>query len=62
GNVIGSTGWAPWFPWSIVPILVGSVGQPVDALPAGSYVVVAATFALGVAGTIWHLRWADNAQ
>lgn len=62
GNVIGSTGWAEWFPWSIVPLLVGSVGQPVDALPMGSYVVVALTFAAGVAGAIAQLRYSDVAQ
>jgi len=62
GNVFGATGWAVWFPWSIVPLLVGSVGSPVESLPAGSYVVVALTFAVGVAGTIAQLRFADNAQ
>ncbi|HEY3339783.1 MAG TPA: ABC transporter permease [Propionicimonas sp.] len=62
GNVIGHTGWAPWFPWSIVPILVGSVGTPVEALPAGSLVVLAATFAAGIAGTVWRLQVADNTQ
>lgn len=62
GNVFGSTGWAEWFPWSIVPLLIGSVGRPVESLPAGSYVVVTLTFAAGVAATIAQLRRADNAQ
>ncbi|MFZ0531191.1 MAG: ABC transporter permease [Propionicimonas sp.] len=62
GNVIGHTGWAAWFPWSIVPILVGSVGQPVDAVPVAGVVVVAATFVAGVAGAIWLLQRADNTQ
>ena len=62
GNVIGHTGWAPWFPWSIVPILVGSVGKPVDALPVGSVIVVAATFAAGVAGAMRVLQRADNTE
>ena len=62
GNVIGHTGWAPWFPWSIVPILVGSVGKPVDALPVGSAIVVAATFAAGVAGAMRVLQRADNTE
>ncbi|MCC6496421.1 MAG: ABC transporter permease [Propionibacteriaceae bacterium] len=62
GNVIGHTGWAPWFPWSIVPILVGSVSSPVDTLPVGSLVVLAATFAAGIAGTMWKLQTADNTQ
>ena len=62
GNVVGHTGWAPWFPWSIVPILVGSVSIPVDGLPIGSLVVLAATFAAGIAATMWQLQTADNTQ
>jgi len=62
GNLFGKTGWAEWFPWSIVPLLVGMVGDPLQSLPAGSYVVLALTFAAGVAGTIGQLRRADNAQ
>lgn len=61
GNVFGKTGWADWFPWSIVPNMVGMVGQP-QTLPAGSYVVLALTFAAGVAATMAQLRYADNAQ
>ncbi len=62
GNVFGATGWAVWFPWSIVPLLVGSVGAPVESLPSGSYVVVALTFVVGVVGTVLQLRFADTAQ
>lgn len=62
GNVFGNTGWAVWFPWSIVPLLVGSVGAPVESLPVGSYVVVALTFIVGIVGTLVQLRFADNAQ
>jgi ABC-2 type transport system permease protein len=62
GNVFGKTGWAVWFPWSIIPLLIGAVGQPVGALPVGSYVVAALTFVLGVAATTLQLRFADNAQ
>jgi ABC-2 type transport system permease protein len=62
GNIFGKTGWAEWFPWSIIPLLIGAVGQPVAGLPAGSYVVLAATFVAGIAATIAQVRWADNAQ
>ena len=62
GNIFGKTGWAEWFPWSIIPLLIGAVGQPVAGLPAGSYVVLAATFLTGIAATIAQVRWADNAQ
>lgn len=60
GNLFGKTGWAEWFPWSVIPLLIGTVGKP-QTLPVGSYLVVAATFAVGVAATIAQLRWADNA-
>jgi ABC-2 type transport system permease protein len=62
GNVFGKTGWAVWFPWSIIPLLIGAVGKPVSGLPVGSYVVAALTFVIGVAGTIAQVRWADTAQ
>ena len=62
GNLFGKTGWAEWFPYSIVPLLIGMVADPVDSLPAGSYLVLAGTFVAGVAATILQLRFADNAQ
>jgi ABC-2 type transport system permease protein len=60
GNLFGHTGWAIWFPWSIIPLLIGSVGRPISAVPLGSYVVLAATFTVGIAATIGWLRWADD--
>jgi ABC-2 type transport system permease protein len=62
GNVLSKTGWGVWFPWSIVPTMVGMVGSPVRTLPPGSYVVLALTFVGGVALTIVHLVLADNDQ
>jgi ABC-type transport system involved in multi-copper enzyme maturation permease subunit len=62
GNLFGKTGWAEWFPWSIVPLLIGMVGAPAQGLPAGSYAVLAITFVAGVAATIAQLRYADNVQ
>jgi ABC-2 type transport system permease protein len=61
GNVFGKTGWAEWFPWSIIPLLIGMVGQP-QSLPTGSYVVLVLTFLLGTVATMVQLRYADNAQ
>lgn len=61
GDVFAHTGWAQWFPWSILPLLVGMVGKA-QTLPVGSYLVLALTFAAGIAATIAQLRWADNAQ
>ncbi len=62
GNVIGHTGWAAWFPWSIVPILIGSVSAPIETLPLGSLIVLAATFVAGIAATMWQLQTADVNQ
>jgi ABC-2 type transport system permease protein len=60
GDLVGHTGWAPWFPWSIVPLLTGMVGQSVPVLPWTSYLVLGLTFVVGVAGTALQLRLADN--
>jgi ABC-2 type transport system permease protein len=62
GQIFSKTGWAAWFPWSIVPMLIGSVGQPVPALAPGSLLVVLATSITGVTATIAQLRLADNSQ
>ena len=62
GNIMAKTGWAVWFPWSIVPLLIGVVGRPVQTLPPGSFIVLALTFTAGIAATIWQLIYADNNQ
>jgi ABC-type transport system involved in multi-copper enzyme maturation permease subunit len=62
GNIMTKTGWAVWFPWSIVPLLIGVVGRPVQTLPIGSFIVLALTFTAGIAATIWQLIYADNNQ
>ena len=62
GNVFVKTGWAQWFPWSIVPLSIGMVGKPTQTLPTSSYVVVALTFLAGIVATVLQLRYADNTQ
>jgi len=63
GMVFGSTGWAPWVPWSIVPLFTGVAGPEArQSIGAGSYVVLAAVFVVGVAGVMIHLNRADNTQ
>jgi hypothetical protein len=62
GQIFSKTGWAEYFPYSIVPLFIGAVGKPVSALPAASYVIVALTFVAGIAATIAQLRYADNTQ
>jgi ABC-2 type transport system permease protein len=60
-SLFGHTGWGPWCPWSIIGIYTGAAG-PGTALVPGSYVVLAATFALGLALTLRHALLADNLQ
>ena len=62
GDVFTHTGLAPWFPYSIIPLLIGMVGKPVVALPVGSLVVLALTFAAGVTASVLQVRHADNTQ
>lgn len=62
GDVLSRTGWAPYFPWSIVPSLIGMVGRPVSGVAPASIVVLLLTFAAGIAATILQFRFADNAQ
>jgi hypothetical protein len=62
GNILGATGWGKWFPWSIVPLFAGVAGPRVETLAPGSLVVLAVTFVAGIAGTVWQMRCADNAQ
>lgn len=61
-QVFGKTGWAPWFPWSIVASFVGSVGQPVATVTASSFVVVILAFFVGIGATVAQLRYSDNQQ
>ena len=62
GDVFTHTGWAAWFPWSVLPLFVGAVGNRQTAIAPGSVIVVVLTFLLGIAATIAQLRYADNAQ
>jgi ABC-type transport system involved in multi-copper enzyme maturation permease subunit len=62
GQVFSKTGWAKWFPWSIIPLYIGALGERVTTLAPGSLVVVLLTFLAGITATIMQLRYADNAQ
>lgn len=60
GNLIGHTGWATWFPWSIVPMLTLMSGSVPTPLPWTSFLVLGLTFAAGTAGAVHRLNTADN--
>ncbi|MFZ1410869.1 MAG: ABC transporter permease [Micropruina sp.] len=60
GNLLGHTGWATWFPWSIVPMLTLMSGSTPVSLPWTSALVLGLTFAGGIGGAIQRLSSADN--
>jgi ABC-2 type transport system permease protein len=62
GDVFSHTGWASWFPWSVVPLFIGTVGARQTTVAAGSLAVVLLTFAAGAVATIAQLRYSDNVQ
>jgi len=62
GNLMVRTEWARWCPWSIVALLSGMTGPRQANVVLGSALVMAATFAIGLAGTIAHQERADNCQ
>jgi ABC-type transport system involved in multi-copper enzyme maturation permease subunit len=62
GQIFSKTGWATWFPWSIIALWIGGLGQPVTTLSPHGLAMVAFTFLAGVGATVAQLRYADNAQ
>ncbi len=62
GAVLGHTGWGQWFPWTVITMIAGMTGEQLQSIPVASYIVVAATCVVGLAGTIIHMNRADNTQ
>jgi ABC-2 type transport system permease protein len=62
GTAFGATAWARWVPWSIVPLFSGLAGPRVEELGPGSYLVMAAFFALTALGASARFSRADNTQ
>jgi len=60
GNLLGHTGWATWFPWSIVPMLTVMSGTTATPLSWPSYLVLGLTCTAGIAGAIHRMHTADN--
>jgi hypothetical protein len=57
----GATEWGRWCPWSVLLWFTGASG-PGKELAGGSYLVLAATFFLGLGLTLRHEAFADNCQ
>jgi hypothetical protein len=41
--VFSRAGWATWFPWSGMPLMIGGIGQPAITMAPNGLVVVALT-------------------
>lgn len=59
--IFGNTGWGVWIPWSIAGLYSGAAG-PETSLIFANYCVIALTFVVGLALTIYHEEYADNCQ
>lgn len=59
GDMLAHTGWAIWFPWSIIPSLSGMAGGEV-ALGPVNVVTLLVVFFGGLLATAAQLRLADN--
>ena len=55
GQLLGQTGWATWFPWSV---LVAANTDPAG-IPPNSWLVLLITAAAGVLATCWRYRTGD---
>lgn len=61
-NLMARTEWARWCPWSIIALLSGMTGPRRADVVLGSALVLAGTFAIGLACTIVQQERADNCQ
>jgi ABC-2 type transport system permease protein len=60
-QILAATGWGAWFPWAVPALHGGLAGPRAEQLRAGSYAVLAATSAAGLAATFAWWRRADHA-
>ena len=56
GQLLGQTGWAIWFPWSI---LVAANTDPAG-IPPSSWIVLLITASVGIVATNWRYHTGDN--
>jgi ABC-2 type transport system permease protein len=61
-QIVAATGWGDWFPWSVPALYSGVVGPRAEQLGAHSYVLVILAGILGLAGTFWWWRYADQTR
>ncbi len=56
------TGWGDWFPWSVPALFSGAAGARAEMLGAHSYMIVIIAGALGLVGTFYWWRNADQTR
>lgn len=61
----GFLGWAEWFPWSMPSTVAGGLGPPgtiITELGWGSWALLLAVFAVGLAGVFLYVNHLDDAR
>lgn len=59
-QVLGATGWGPWFPWTVPALAAGVAGEAGPSVGPWSYALVLAIGASGVATTVAWWNHADH--
>jgi ABC-2 type transport system permease protein len=61
-QIIAATGWGDWFPWSVPALFSGVIGPRSEQLGVHSYVLLAMASLIGLAGTFYWWRSADQTR
>ena len=61
-QIIAATGWGDWFPWSVPALFSGVIGPRSEQLGAHSYVLLVMASLIGLAGTFYWWRSADQTR
>lgn len=61
-QIAAITGWGDWFPWSVPALFSGAAGPRAELLGMHSYIIVFIASLLGLAGTFYWWRSADQTK
>jgi len=61
-QIAAITGWGDWFPWSVPALFSGAAGPRAELLGMHSYIIVFIASLLGLAGTFYWWRNADQTK
>jgi len=61
-QIAAITGWGDWFPWSVPALFSGAAGPRAELLGMHSYIIVFITSLIGLAGTFYWWRNADQTR